>query len=80
MLVAYQICETKSVQHEKHLLLRLDMYHHPTILQLNVDGLTSSKIDIIEHLAQNRTVVILLQETSGVITGGARGGLPPLDT
>ena len=36
----------------------------PRILQLNTEGLTSSKIDVIEHLANTtKALIILLQET-----------------
>ena len=36
----------------------------PTILQLNVEGLTASKMNVLHHLAlQHEALVILLQET-----------------
>ena len=42
----------------------VDKYHRPTILQLNVEGLTTSKIKVVEQLAhKNRALVTLLQET-----------------
>ena len=41
-----------------------DKYHRATILQLNVEGLTTSKINVIEQLAhKNRVLVVLLRET-----------------
>ena len=39
-------------------------FRKPTILQLNIEGLTASKINILHHLAmQSKALVILLQET-----------------
>ena len=36
----------------------------PTILQLNIEGLTASKMNVLHHLAlQSKALVILLQET-----------------
>ena len=42
----------------------VDKFRRPTILQLNIEGLTTSKIRVVEQLAhKNRALVILLQET-----------------
>ena len=39
-------------------------FRRPTILQLNIEGLTASKINVLHHLAiQSEALVILLQET-----------------
>ena len=39
-------------------------FRRPTILQLNIEGLTASKINVLHHLAmQSEAFVILLQET-----------------
>ena len=39
-------------------------FRRPTILQLNIEGLTESKINVLHHLAmQSEALVILLQET-----------------
>ena len=39
-------------------------FRRPTILQLNIKGLTASKINVLHHLAmQSEAIVILLQET-----------------
>ena len=39
-------------------------FRKPTILQLNIEGLTASKMNVLHHLAmQSEAVVILLQET-----------------
>ena len=39
-------------------------FRRPTILQLNIEGLTASKMDVLHHLAmQSEALVILLQET-----------------
>ena len=39
-------------------------FQRPTILQLNIEGLTASKMNILHHLAmQSEASVILLQET-----------------
>ena len=39
-------------------------YQLPTILQLNIEGLTKSKVEVIERLAiKNKVLVILLRET-----------------
>ena len=39
-------------------------FRRPTILQLNIEGLTASKINVLHHLAiQFEALVILLQET-----------------
>ena len=39
-------------------------FRRPTILQLNIKGLTASKINVLHHLAmQSEALVILLQET-----------------
>ena len=39
-------------------------FRRPTILQLNIEGLTASKINVLHHLAvQHEALVILLQET-----------------
>ena len=39
-------------------------FRRPTILQLNVEGLTPSKMNVLHHLAiQSEALVILLQET-----------------
>ena len=39
-------------------------YRRPTILQLNIEGLTAGKMDVLHHLAkQFEALVILLQET-----------------
>ena len=39
-------------------------FRRPTILQLNIEGLTASKINVLHHLAmQSEAIVILLQET-----------------
>ena len=39
-------------------------FQRPTILQLNIEGLTASKMNVLHHLAmQSEALVILLQET-----------------
>ena len=39
-------------------------FRRPTILQLNIEGLTASKMNVLHHLAmQSEALVILLQET-----------------
>ena len=39
-------------------------FRRPTILQLNIEGLTASKMNVLHHLAmQSETLVILLHET-----------------
>ena len=39
-------------------------FRRPTILQLNIEGLTTSKMNVLHHLAmQSEVLVILLQET-----------------
>ena len=39
-------------------------FRRPTILQLNIEGLTASKVNVLHHLAmQSEALVILLQET-----------------
>ena len=39
-------------------------FQKPTILQLNIEGLTASKMNVLHHLAmQSEALVILLQET-----------------
>ena len=39
-------------------------FRRPTILQLNIEGLTASKMNVLHHLAmQSKALVILLQET-----------------
>ena len=39
-------------------------FRRPTILQLNIEGLTASKMNVLYHLAmQSEALVILLQET-----------------
>ena len=39
-------------------------FRRPTILQLNIKGLTASKMNVLHHLAmQSEALVILLQET-----------------
>ena len=39
-------------------------FRRPTILQLNIEGLTASKMNVLHHLAmQSDALVILLQET-----------------
>ena len=41
-----------------------DKFRRPTILQLNIEGLTASKMNVLHHLAmQSEALVILLQET-----------------
>ena len=40
-------------------------FRRPTILQLNIEGLTASKMNVLHHLAmQSEALVILLQETA----------------
>ena len=39
------------------------LYRRPTILQLNIEGLTASKIGVIEQLASKHQALVLLQET-----------------
>ena len=42
----------------------VDKFRRPTIFQLNIEGLTPSKMNVIHHLAmQSEALVILLQET-----------------
>ena len=44
-------------------------FRGPTILQLNIEGLTVSKMNVLYHLTmQSETVVILLQETHCINT------------
>ena len=39
-------------------------FRRPAVLQLNIEGLTASKMNVIHHLAvQHKALVILLQET-----------------
>ena len=39
-------------------------FRRPTILQLNIEGLTASKMNVFHHLAmQSEALIILLQET-----------------
>ena len=39
-------------------------FQRPTILQLNIEGLTANKMNVLHHLAmQSEALVILLQET-----------------
>ena len=41
-----------------------DKFRRPTILKLNIEGLTASKMNVLHHLAmQSEALVILLQET-----------------
>ena len=45
-------------------LHREQIFFRPTILQLNIEGLTASKMNVLHHLAmQSEALVILLQET-----------------
>ena len=40
-------------------------FRRPTILQLNIEGLTAGKMNVLHHLAlQSEALVILLQETA----------------
>ena len=40
------------------------LYRRPTILQLNIEGLTASKMGVVEQLAsKHQALVVLLQET-----------------
>ena len=42
----------------------VNKFRRPTILQLNIQGLTASKMNVLHHLAmQSEALVILLQET-----------------
>ena len=42
----------------------VNKFRRPTILQLNIEGLTASKMNVLHHLAmQSEALVILLQET-----------------
>ena len=42
----------------------VNTFRRPTILQLNMEGLTANKMNVLHHLAvQHETLVILLQET-----------------
>ena len=42
----------------------VNTFRRPTILQLNTEGLTASKINVLHHLAvQHEALIILLQET-----------------
>ena len=42
----------------------VNKFHRPSILQLNIEGLTASKMSVLHHLAtQTEALVILLQET-----------------
>ena len=41
----------------------INAFRRPTILQLNIEGLTGSKMNVLHHLAvQHEALVILLQE------------------
>ncbi|XP_076823231.1 uncharacterized protein LOC143469422 [Clavelina lepadiformis] len=42
----------------------VEKYRRPTVLQLNTEGITASKISVIEHLAnKHQALIIVLQET-----------------
>ena len=42
----------------------VEKYRRPTVLQLNTEGITASKLNVIEHLAtKHQALIILLQET-----------------
>ena len=54
-------------------------FRRPTILQLNIEGLTASKMNVLHHLAlQSEVFVILLQETQ--CTDAEKLLLPKLST
>ena len=49
---------------DAHLRRTVNKFQRPSILQLNIDGLTASKMSVLHHLAlQCEALVILLQET-----------------
>ena len=54
---------------EKNALFRAQVtnkFQRPSIIQLNIEGFTASKINVLHHLAlQFEALVILLQETHG---------------
>ena len=61
---AVQTQVVREMPFSGHGRFSVEKYRRPTILQLNVEGLTRSKIHVIEQLAhRNRAFVILLQET-----------------
>ena len=49
---------------DAHLRRTVNKFQRPSILQLNIEGLTASKMSVLHHLAlQCEALVILLQET-----------------
>ena len=72
----------------------VEKYRGPTILQLNIEALTTSKISIIEYVANNKALAVLIQRTHCTninrmvlphfsLAGSVlsrKHGLPPLST
>ena len=55
------VCYARKLPFSGHITKK---FRRPTILQLNIEGLTASKMTVLEHLAkQLEALVILLQET-----------------